>query len=49
MEEILGETYDDTLYDGPSDVLSENDGDNNLDNENYSDSGPEIAKNKIDK
>jgi hypothetical protein len=29
VEEILGETYSDTLYDGPSDVLSENDGDDN--------------------
>jgi hypothetical protein len=42
-EEILAATCIDTLSDGPSDVLSESDDDDNVDKESYSDFEPEIA------
>jgi hypothetical protein len=43
--EILAETCAGTVSDGRSDVLQEcNDGDDNVDNESYSDFEPEIAR-----
>jgi hypothetical protein len=40
----LAKTYADTLSDGPSDELSESDRDDNVDNENYSDFEPDVAR-----
>jgi hypothetical protein len=40
----LAKTCDDTLSDGPSDELSESDRDDNVDNENYSDFEPDVAR-----